>query len=58
VSVVVAFLASELASGITGRILRIEGGHLCEAHMTWTTGLEGDWTPELLAERIGPVLRA
>ena len=58
VSVVVAFLASPLSAGITGRILRIEGGHLSEAHMTWTTGVEGDWTPQLLAERIGEVLGA
>ena len=58
VSVVVAFLASNLADGITGRILRIEGEHLCEAHMTWTTGVEADWTPELLAERVGEALNA
>jgi NAD(P)-dependent dehydrogenase (short-subunit alcohol dehydrogenase family) len=58
VSVVVAFLASHLADGITGRILRIEGEHLCEAHMTWTTGVEADWTPELLAERVDQALRA
>jgi NAD(P)-dependent dehydrogenase (short-subunit alcohol dehydrogenase family) len=57
VSVVVAFLASHLADGISGRILRIEGEHLCEAHMTWTTGVEADWTPELLADRIGQAVR-
>jgi NAD(P)-dependent dehydrogenase (short-subunit alcohol dehydrogenase family) len=57
VSVVVAFLASPLAAGITGRILRIEGGHLCEAHMSWTTGVDAGWTPELLAERIDEALR-
>jgi NAD(P)-dependent dehydrogenase (short-subunit alcohol dehydrogenase family) len=58
VSVVVAFLASHLAAGITGRILRVEGEHLCEAHMTWTAGVEADWTPELLAEGIGQALLA
>jgi NAD(P)-dependent dehydrogenase (short-subunit alcohol dehydrogenase family) len=59
VSVVVAFLASPLARAITGRVLRVEGGQVCEVFTDRTPGAEAqDWTPETLAARIGEVLRA
>jgi len=59
VSVVVAFLASPLAGAVTGRVLRVEAGHVCEVYMDRTRGAEApQWAPEALAERIGEVLRA
>ncbi|HMC51134.1 MAG TPA: SDR family oxidoreductase, partial [Acidimicrobiales bacterium] len=59
VSVVVAFLASSLAREVTGRVLRVEGGHVCEVFMDRTAGAEcGEWTPETLSARSMEVLRA
>ena len=57
VSVVVAFLASPLARNITGRVLRVEGGHVCEVFTDRTAGAEAEWIPETLAARMGEVLR-
>ena len=54
---VVAFLASPLARNITGRVLRVEGGHVCEVFTDRTAGAEAEWTPETLAARMGEVLR-
>ena len=58
VSVVVAFLASSLATAVTGRVLRVEGGRVCEVFMDRTPGAEAEqWAPEELADRMGEVLR-
>ena len=54
---VVVFLASDLAGDLTGRILRIEGGHLSEAGMVWSAGATTErWTPNLVAARLDEVL--
>jgi NAD(P)-dependent dehydrogenase (short-subunit alcohol dehydrogenase family) len=58
VSDVVVYLASDLSAGVTGRILRVEGGQLSEAYMTRTPGADADrWEPAALAARIAEVLR-
>jgi len=55
---VVAFLASDLAAAVNGRILRVEGGHVSEAHMTWTEGAYAErWDAATLAERLDDFLR-
>jgi NAD(P)-dependent dehydrogenase (short-subunit alcohol dehydrogenase family) len=57
VAEVVVFLASELAADMTGRVLRVEGGHVREAAMVWSDGVAADhWTPETLAARLDEVL--
>lgn len=59
VSDVVVFLASDLARGITGRVLRVGGHDACEAYFTATVPAVADrWTPDVLAARLGDVLRA
>jgi len=58
VSQIVVFLASELAGGLTGRIIRVEGEHVSEAAMVWSEGATapGGWTPDGLAARLDEVL--
>ncbi len=59
VSDAVVFLASDLADGITGRVIRIGGHDASEAFFTSTTPASADrWTPRLLASRRDEVLRA
>ncbi|MEA2177375.1 MAG: hypothetical protein QOG77_672 [Solirubrobacteraceae bacterium] len=55
VSPLVAYLASEDCP-LTGKVFAVQGGSISELH-GWTSGetvtTEGDWTPELLAEKLG-----
>jgi NAD(P)-dependent dehydrogenase (short-subunit alcohol dehydrogenase family) len=49
-SVVVVFLASDLAHDVNGHIIRVMGGHLSEPSMQWSAGVtDAAWTPELIA---------
>ena len=54
VAPVAAFLVSDLAKDVTGRVFGVHGGHVFEYKMEMTQGVEtGDgWTPSALAERL------
>jgi NAD(P)-dependent dehydrogenase (short-subunit alcohol dehydrogenase family) len=53
----VVWLASDLAAGITGEIVGVEGSRLCVYRMEATPQVEGDWTPEGIAARWGEIAR-
>ena len=51
VAPMVAFLASDLSRGVTGRIFGVHGGHMFEYKMQTTDGLEQeDWTAQSVKE--------
>ncbi len=53
VAPMVAYLASDLSSSVTGRIFGVHGGHMFEYRMETTDGLEREsWTVEQVAEQL------
>jgi hypothetical protein len=55
---VVVFLASGLADDLSGRVVRVEGGHVSEAYMAWTDGAYAErWDARALAGRLDDFLR-
>ena len=57
ISPVAVWLASDLATGINGRVFGVQGSKVFEYRMAQSDGLDavpggGDWTPEKLAEHL------
>ncbi|MCX5759358.1 MAG: SDR family oxidoreductase, partial [Candidatus Hydrogenedentes bacterium] len=60
ISPLVVFLASDLSSGLTGRLFGAQGNHYCEFRYQITDGAdaaENQWTVQEIASRIRDIMR-
>lgn len=60
ISPLVVFLASELSSGLTGRLFGAQGGHYCEFRYQITDGADAAgalWSPQEIAARIQEIMK-
>ena len=60
ISPLVVFLASDLSSGLTGRLFGAQGNHYCEFRYQITDGAdaaESQWTVQEIASRIRDIMR-